>query len=112
MKMEAQKETTKQGKNGSVEDLPETQGKAQKTEKNRLDESIVNDVLITLDAFLGSAKMPVSELLVLEDGAVVTLDASLNHRADLRLNGKTIARGEIVAVGDKFGVRITEISDE
>ncbi|MBL7358791.1 FliM/FliN family flagellar motor switch protein, partial [Escherichia coli] len=39
-----------------------------------------------------------------------TLDAQLNTPVELRLNGVAVARGELVAVGEKFGVRLTEIA--
>jgi flagellar motor switch protein FliN/FliY len=48
-------------------------------------------------------------LASLETGEVVALDTPLNGVVELSLNGKLVARGEIVAVGDKFGVRISEI---
>jgi len=79
--------------------------------KNMFDRSIVDNVPVILSAYLGESEMTVSELMALESGSVVTLDASLNHFAELRLNDTTIARGEIVAVGDNFGIRITEIQD-
>lgn len=75
------------------------------------DKSIVNKVPVTLSVFLGNAKMTVSELMDLKDGSTVSLDASLNHRAELQLNGNVVGYGEIVAVGDKFGIRITEMGD-
>jgi flagellar motor switch protein FliN/FliY len=46
----------------------------------------------------------------LKTGETVELDASLGRAVELRLNGKPIARGELVAAGDKFAVRLTEIS--
>ncbi len=42
---------------------------------------------------------------------MVTLDAPLNQAVELRLNGTVIAHGELVAVGDKFGVRLSEIAE-
>lgn len=76
-----------------------------------IDPSIIDNVPVLLNAYLGSRELTVAELMALKDGAVIELDASLNHDAELRLGDKIIARGEIVAVGDKFGIRISQISN-
>ena len=80
--------------------------------KPAFNKSIVNDVPVNLDAYIGSASMTVSELMALENGAVIKLESTLNHIAEIRLNNCMIARGEIVAVDDHFGIRVTEIADE
>ena len=72
--------------------------------------ALIDNVDVNIETFLGAATMTVSELNALNSGAVVTLDASLSDLVDLRVNGVSVARGEIVAVGDKFGVRITSIA--
>ena len=76
----------------------------------RIDESLIAEVEVVLEARLGSAAMTVAELMKIEAGDCVSLDAELNRDVELRLNGVTVARGELVAVGDKFGVRIVEIA--
>jgi flagellar motor switch protein FliN len=58
---------------------------------------------------LGSAKMSVAELLKLGAGSVVELDRTVDHPIDLLVNGRPIARGEIVAVEERFALRITEL---
>lgn len=75
----------------------------------RIDPQLIEAVAVELDGFLGSARMTVAELSALEKGAVITLDATLNSAVELRLNGVAVARGELVAVGDNFAVRLTEI---
>jgi len=76
---------------------------------DRVSQSVIAGVEVVLEAHLGSSRMSVGELLKLKPGDCVTLDAALNQDIGLRLNGKTIARGELVTVGDSFGVRIREI---
>lgn len=71
---------------------------------------LIDAVEVALDGFLGSAHMTVAELGALEEGAVVALDVPLNGSVELRLNGIAVARGELVAVGDNFAVRLTEIA--
>ena len=75
-----------------------------------LDSAVLNEVPVTLKAKLGEATLSVADLLGLGEGSVVPLDRSLNDVIELRLNNAVVARGEIVAVGDRFGVRIVEIA--
>ena len=75
-----------------------------------LNPKLIDAVDVTLEAFLGSSSMTVGKLLALKTGETVELDASLGRAVELRLNGMPIARGELVAAGDKFAVRLTEIS--
>jgi flagellar motor switch protein FliN/FliY len=75
-----------------------------------VDSSIFKDIQVDLRARLGEARMSVDELLALRTGSIVKLDAKLNSPVELRLNGSVVARGEIVAVGDQFGLRIIEIA--
>lgn len=70
---------------------------------------ILKDVQVALQADLGGAELSVQELMELKAGSVVKLDLQLNDLVELKLKGSLIARGEIVAVGDHFGIRIVEI---
>jgi flagellar motor switch protein FliN len=74
-----------------------------------VDDGLLADVEVDLTAVLGQGRMTVAQLKALKSGTVVTLDESVADQADLLLNGKRIARGEIVMVGDQFGIRITEL---
>ncbi|WP_052215775.1 FliM/FliN family flagellar motor switch protein [Sphingomonas sp. ERG5] len=82
---------------------------AQVTPARGINAKLIDSVEVVLDGYLGRATMTVAELGALGRDAVITLDAALNSAVDLRLNGITVARGELVAVGDNFAVRITEI---
>lgn len=76
-----------------------------------LDAAIFKNVRVSLQAKLGEVSLSVEDLLKLRNGSVVTLDRQMNDLVDLRLNDALIGRGEIVAVGDNFGLRIVEIAD-
>jgi flagellar motor switch protein FliN/FliY len=56
-------------------------------------------------------RMSVREVLSLEPGAVIELDRSVGAPADVLLNGRLIARGEVVVVDQDYAVRITRILD-
>ena len=74
-----------------------------------IDQKLISGLEVMLEARVGSARLKVSELMKLKSGDKVPLDAALNEDVELRLNGVTIARGELVAIGSNFGVRIVEI---
>lgn len=66
-------------------------------------------VRIELQVRVGSASMTVGELLAARENEVLALDRGVAEPVDLLLEGQVVARGELVAVGDCFGVRITEL---
>jgi len=80
------------------------------TTTSRLNNRLIETVDVKLETYLGATSMTIAELNDLRTGGVIALDAALNEVVELRLNGICIAHGELVAVGDKFGVRITAIS--
>ena len=71
---------------------------------------LVGHVKVKMNVTLGQAEIAVSTLFSLSNGDVLTLDRDADAPVDVRLHGKLIARGHIVAVGDKFSVRISEIA--
>lgn len=71
----------------------------------------INDVEMALTVEVGRTRMSVREVLSLTPGAVVELDRSVGAPADVLLNGRLIAQGEIVVVDQDFAVRITRILD-
>jgi flagellar motor switch protein FliN/FliY len=68
------------------------------------------DMEVTVE--LGRTRMTVRELLALTPGHVLELDRAAGSPADLLVNGRLIARGEVVVVDEDFGLRVTEILDE
>ncbi|MCW2815798.1 MAG: flagellar motor switch protein FliN [Nocardioides sp.] len=60
---------------------------------------------------LGRTRMSVRELLALAPGTVLALDRAAGAPADLLVNGRLVARGEVVVVDEDFGLRVTEILD-
>jgi flagellar motor switch protein FliN/FliY len=70
---------------------------------------MLHDVEMEVSAELGRTRMSVRELLSLSPGAIVELDRAAGSPADLLVNGRLIARGEVVVIDENFGIRITEI---
>jgi len=74
-----------------------------------LDPEVLGNVMVEVSATLGRGQLTMHRLASMVPGELVTLDTPLNGMVDLSLNATLVARGEIVAVGDQFGVRVTEI---
>jgi flagellar motor switch protein FliN/FliY len=73
--------------------------------------SRLNEVEMTLTVEIGRTRMPIRTVLGLEVGAVVELDRAVGAPADVLLNGRLIAHGEVVVVDQEFAVRVTRILD-
>lgn len=66
-------------------------------------------VKANVSVLAGTAEASIGDLLSLKEGAVLQLDRAVNAPFDVVLGGHVLARGELVAVGDYFGVRICEV---
>jgi flagellar motor switch protein FliN/FliY len=71
----------------------------------------ISNVEMALTVEIGRTKMAVRDVLNLEPGAVIELDRSAGAPADILLNGRLIAHGEIVVIDQDYAVRITQILD-
>jgi flagellar motor switch protein FliN len=70
---------------------------------------VLMHVPLRVTAELGTCKMSVAEVLKLGTGSIVELDRLAGGPIDLLVNEKLIARGEVVAVDENFGIRVTEL---
>src|SRR5436190_20048558 len=69
----------------------------------------VHDVPVEIAVEIGRTRMTIAETLSLGPGAIVSLNRLAGEPVDLLVNGKPIARGEVVVVDEEFGLRVTEI---
>ena len=69
----------------------------------------LHDVPVELAVEIGRTRMTIGETLALGPGAIVTLNRLAGEPVDLLVNGRPIARGEVVVVDEEFGLRITEV---
>ena len=67
------------------------------------------DVPVGLTVELGSCHLPMRDVLNLNIGSIVQLDKVADTPVELRVNDKLIARGEVVVVENRFGIKITEL---
>lgn len=73
------------------------------------DLSAVHDIAVKVSVVLGTTDLPVRQLLRLGRGAVLELNRRVGEDVDIYVNDRLVARGEIVSLGDKLGVTMTEI---
>jgi flagellar motor switch protein FliN/FliY len=67
------------------------------------------DISLQVTVELGRARMKIQEILALRNGSVIELDRLAGEPADILVNGTLIAKGEVVVVDEKFGVRVIEV---
>ncbi|MES2538652.1 MAG: FliM/FliN family flagellar motor switch protein [Pseudomonadota bacterium] len=73
--------------------------------------SLIQNLRVRLEVRAGSCEMSVGELYALKENSILRLDRLTNEPLDIYLDGKAVARGNLVVVDDNFGICITEISD-
>lgn len=73
------------------------------------DLSAMYNIPVQVSAILGTATLPVSQLLKLGRGAVIDLDRRVGESIDICVNNRLVARGEIVVVDERLGITMTEI---
>ena len=77
------------------------------TERARM--RLLHDVELVLTAEIGHTRLPMHQVLDLVPGTILELDRAAGSPADVMVNGRLVARGEVVVVDEDYGIRITEI---
>ena len=99
------------------EDPKKTDNQSQEVDSKIKDSSAANNlrVLENIDVKLtvevGNTEIKIRDLLRLNEGSVVELDRLAGEPLDILANGTMIAKGEVVMVGERFGIRLTEVVD-
>src|SRR6185436_17052001 len=70
---------------------------------------VVLDLPVELSVELGTCNLPMRQVLQLEPGSIVQLDKTADAPVDVFVNQKLVARGEVVVLEDRLGIRITQI---
>jgi len=76
---------------------------------NRADLGFILDIPLELSVELGKTKMLINDLLQLGQGSVIELNKLAGEPLEVYINRKLVAKGEVVVVSEKFGVRLTDI---
>ena len=70
---------------------------------------LIMDIPLDVTVELGRVRMLIKDVLELSSGSIVELDRVAGEPVDLLVNGRLVAKGEVVVIEDNFGIRITEI---
>nr|WP_321402454.1 flagellar motor switch protein FliN [uncultured Desulfobacter sp.] len=92
--------------NGTINDEEEAE---QIEERGARELDFILDIPLELSVELGKTKMLVNDLLQLAQGSIIELNKLAGEPLEVYINRKLIARGEVVVVNEKFGVRLTDV---
>jgi flagellar motor switch protein FliN len=70
---------------------------------------LLADIPLRLSVEVGSTSLRLAELMELNSGSVVELDRQANELLDIMVNGTLVAKGEVVTVNGKFGIRVVDV---
>ena len=70
---------------------------------------LLADIPLRVSVEVGSSSLKLSELLDLAEGSVVELDRQANELLDILVNGTLVAKGEVVTVNGRFGIRVVDV---
>jgi flagellar motor switch protein FliN/FliY len=70
---------------------------------------LLSEIPMRLSVEVGSTALKLSELLELAEGSIVELDRQANELLDIKVNGTLVAKGEVVTVNGRFGVRVVDV---
>ena len=87
----------------------QAQGDIRMETKEGTNMNLLMDVQMNLTVELGRTKMFIKEVLGLGEGSIIELDKLAGEPVDLLVNGKLVAKGEVVVIDENFGVRVTDI---
>src|SRR3982750_976260 len=82
---------------------------ATEAESQDVNLEVILDVPVTLSMEVGRTRIPIRNLLQLNQGSVVELDRAAGEPLDVFVNGTLVAQGEVVVVNEKFGIRLTDV---
>ena len=76
----------------------------------KIDSEVLQNITVTLSIEVGRAMIKIRDLMRLTQGSVVELDRIAGEPLDLLVNNTVVAQGEIVLIGDRYGVRLTRVA--
>ena len=81
------------------------------TLEDEMDLDVLQNIPVTLSVEVGRTNMQIRDLLKLSEGSVIELDRVAGESIDILVNNTVIARGEVVVVNERYGVRLTQVLD-
>lgn len=96
----------------STEETEQVESETQTNERASVENlRVLENIDVKLTVEVGNAEIKIRDLLRLNEGSIVELDRLAGDPLDILVNGTMIAQGEVVMVGERFGVRFSEIVD-
>ena len=93
-------------------EVAEETGQEAKTERAGVENlRVLENIDVGLTVEVGSTEIKIRDLIRLSEGSVIELDRLAGDPLDILVNGTMIAKGEVVMVGERFGIRFSEIVD-
>jgi flagellar motor switch protein FliN/FliY len=83
--------------------------KSKEATMDKYDINLILDIPLEMRVELGQVKMLVNDLLQLGQGSIIDLKKPVGEQLDIFVGNKLVARGEVVVVDEKFGIRVTDI---
>lgn len=91
-------------------DIPaETLKDNESMQKDKYDVDLIIDIPLDVSVELGKVRMIVNDLLQLGQGSIIELNKPVGEPLEIYINNKLVARGEVVVLDEKFGIRVTDI---
>ena len=78
-------------------------------QKGQYDFDLILDIPLEISVELGKVKMLVNDMIQMGPGSIIELDKPVGDPLEIYVNEKLIARGEVVVVDEKFGIRVTDV---
>jgi len=95
-----------------VEGNTEQKSESEKVERSSLENlRVLENIDVKLTVEVGGAEIKLRELLRINEGSVIELERLAGDPLDILANGTIIAKGEVVMIGERFGIRFTEVVD-
>ena len=106
-------EETKAEETSETSEVTEiSEDKSEKSERSGLENlRVLENIDVKLTVEVGGAEIKLRELLRINEGSVIELERLAGDPLDILANGTIIAKGEVVMIGERFGIRFTEVVD-
>lgn len=102
-------ENTAQAESGELSDNPASEQEAGAIEAPSSNLDLMMDIPVVLSMEIGQTRMTIGEVLKLGKGSIVELQRMADEPLDVLVNGTLVAHGEAVVIGERFGVRLTDV---
>ena len=81
----------------------------EETSKSTIDSDVLQNIAVTLTLEVGRASLKIRDIMSLSQGSVVELSKLAGEPLDLLINNTRVAQGEVVLIGDRYGVKLTNV---